>query len=47
MTKEVTALCQAGCKKNIQRLIGAERIRAVSSDNCRGEKFFLFSMEKR
>ena len=35
----------AGFKKKIHKLMGSESISAVSTESCRGEMFFLFSME--
>lgn len=44
MAKEITASCHAGFKKNIHKLIGRDKMRAVKTESCRGEKFFLFNM---
>ena len=41
---EIMASCQVGFKKKIHRLVGTDKMSAVSTESSLGEKFFLFSM---
>ena len=44
IANEIRAAGQVGFKKKIQRLMGTDKMSAVSTDSSLGEKFFLFSM---
>ena len=44
IANEIRAAGQVGFKKKIQRLMGTDKMSAVSTDSSLGEKFFLFNM---